>query len=38
LAEPVRSRLTAALAELDRVMRKIAAILTEVARRAPPQG
>jgi hypothetical protein len=38
LAEPARSQLTAALAELGCIMRKIAAILTEVARRAPPQG
>jgi hypothetical protein len=38
LPEPARSRLTAALAELDRVVRRIAAILAEVARRTPPPG
>jgi len=38
LPEPVRSRLDAALADLDRVVRRIAAILAEVARRTPPPG
>ena len=38
LPEPTRTRLDAALAELDRAGRKIAAILTEVARRTPPPG
>jgi hypothetical protein len=38
LPEPARSRLDAALGELDRVMRRIAAILVEVARRTPPPG
>src|SRR5271154_6305748 len=38
LPEPARSRLTAALAELDRVARRIAAVLAEVARRTPPPG
>jgi hypothetical protein len=38
LPEPARSRLTAALGELERVMRKIASILAEVARRTPPPG
>ncbi len=36
LPEPARGRLDAALGELDRVMRRIAAILAELARRAPP--
>ena len=31
-----RSRLDAALADLDRVIRRIAALLAEVARRTPP--
>ena len=38
LPEPARSRLNAAVAELERVVRRIAAILAEVARRAPPRG
>jgi len=38
LPEPTRTRLDAALAELDRAGRKIAAILTEVARRTTPPG
>lgn len=38
LPEPTRSRLDAALGELERVVRRIAAILTEVARRTPPPG
>jgi hypothetical protein len=36
LPEPARSRLDAALADLERVVRRIAAILVEVARRTPP--
>ncbi|HXX99478.1 MAG TPA: hypothetical protein VEI54_01070 [Candidatus Limnocylindrales bacterium] len=36
LPEATRSRLDAALGELERVVRRIAAILTEVARRTPP--
>jgi len=38
LPEPARTRLDAALAELERVVRRIAAILMEVARRTPPPG
>lgn len=38
LPEPQRSRLDAALAELERIVRRIAAILVEVARRTPPPG
>ena len=38
LPEPVRARLDAALAELERLVRRIAAILAEVARRTPPTG
>jgi hypothetical protein len=38
LPEPARSRLDAALADLDRLVRRIAAILAEVARRTPPPG
>jgi len=38
LPEPERSRLEAALAELERVVRRVAAILVEVARRTPPPG
>ncbi len=38
LPDPVRARLDAALAELDRLVRRIAAILAEVARRTPPPG
>lgn len=38
LTEPARSRLDVALGELERVVRRIAAILAEVARRTPPQG
>ena len=38
LPEPTRSRLDAALGELERVVRRVAAILAEVARRAPPSG
>ena len=36
LPEPARSRLDAAIAELERVVRRISAILAEVARRTPP--
>jgi hypothetical protein len=36
LPEPTRAQLTAALQELDRAVRRIAAILAEVARRTPP--
>jgi len=38
LPEAARARLDAALAELDRVIRRIAAILAELARRTPPPG
>jgi len=38
LPDTVRARLDAALAELERVVRRIAAILAEVARRTPPLG
>jgi len=38
LPENTRSRLDAALADLDRVIRRIAALLAEVARRTPPPG
>jgi hypothetical protein len=38
LPEPARSRLDAAIQELERLVRRIAAILSEVARRAPPPG
>ena len=38
LPEPARSRLDAALGELERLVRRIAAILMEVARRTPPPG
>jgi hypothetical protein len=36
LPEPARSRLGVAIAELERVVRRIAVILAEVARRTPP--
>ena len=36
LPEPARSRLDAAIGELERVVRHIAALLAEVARRTPP--
>jgi hypothetical protein len=36
LPESVRSRLTEALGEMDRVVRRITAILAEVARRTTP--
>jgi hypothetical protein len=38
LPEPARTRLTAALQELDRAVRRISAVLAEVARRTPPPG
>ena len=38
LPDPLRARLDAALAELERLVRRIAAILSEVARRTPPPG
>jgi len=38
LPDPARAKLDAALTELDRVIRRIAAILTELARRTPPAG
>ena len=38
LPEAACGRLDAALAELDRVIRRIAAILAELARRTPPAG
>jgi len=38
LPDPLRARLDAALGELDRLIRRIAAILAEVARRTPPPG
>jgi len=38
LPEAARGRLDAALAELDRVIRRVTAILAEVARRTPPAG
>jgi len=38
LPPAARGRLDAALAELDRVIRRIAAILAELARRTPPPG
>jgi hypothetical protein len=37
LTEQARYRLDAALGELERVVRRIAAILAEVARRTPPR-
>src|SRR5208337_4522735 len=38
LPDPLRARLDTALAELERLVRRIAAILAEVARRTPPPG
>ncbi|HTQ96866.1 MAG TPA: hypothetical protein VMH89_08670 [Candidatus Acidoferrum sp.] len=38
LPESARTRLAAALQELERVVRRIAAILAEVTRRTPPSG
>jgi hypothetical protein len=37
LPEPVRARLSAAMEELDRVVRRIDALLAEMARQAPPR-
>jgi hypothetical protein len=37
LPEPVRARLSAAMEELDRVTRRIGALLAEMARRTPPR-
>jgi hypothetical protein len=36
LPEPARSRLDAAIAELERLVRRVGVILAEVARRTPP--
>jgi hypothetical protein len=36
LPETARSRLDAAITELERLVRRVGAILTEVARRTPP--
>jgi hypothetical protein len=36
LPEPTRSRLDAAIAELESVVRRVGAIVAEVARRTPP--
>jgi hypothetical protein len=38
LPEAARGRLAEALAELDRVIRRIAGILAELTRRTPPAG
>jgi hypothetical protein len=38
LPEPARARLSAAMEELDRVVRRIGTLLEELTRRAPPQG
>ena len=38
LPESARSRLDAAIADLERVVRRVGAILVEVARRTPPSG
>jgi len=37
LPEPVRARLSAAMEELDRVVRRIDTLLAEMARRIPPR-
>jgi hypothetical protein len=37
LAEPLRARLSAAIAELHRVIGRIGALMAEVARRTPPR-
>src|SRR5271154_768319 len=37
LPEPVRARLSAAMEELERVVRRVGALLAEMARRAPPR-
>src|SRR5713101_9917476 len=38
LPEPTRSKLDTAVAEIERLARRISAILAEVARRTPPEG
>jgi hypothetical protein len=38
LPDPMRARLDAAIADLERLVRRIASILAEVARRTPPPG
>jgi len=38
LPEPTRSKLDAAVAEIERLARRISAIFAEVARRTPPEG
>jgi hypothetical protein len=38
LPEAARASLNSALADLDRVIRRITALLAEVARRTPPRG
>jgi len=38
LPEPLRVRLDAAIADLERLVRRIAALVAEVARRTPPSG
>jgi hypothetical protein len=37
LPEPLRTRLSAAIEELNRVIGRIGALLAEVARRTPPR-
>jgi|SRR5271168_512933 len=37
LPEPVRARLSAAMEELERVVRRIGALLAEMGRRTPPR-
>ena len=38
LPDEMRARLSAAIAELDRVAARLTALLAELARRTPPQG
>jgi hypothetical protein len=38
LPEPLRTRLDAAVSDLERLLRRIASLLAEVARRTPPWG
>ena len=38
LPDPARERLESVLADLDRVIRRIATLLAELARRTPPPG
>jgi hypothetical protein len=38
LSEPLRAQLSAALADLERLLRRIAALLAEVAGRTPPRA